>query len=134
MANEETIKNSLRDIIGDTIYYENVIEEEINKRDGNDTERAILIKILSYGKNIMAEREEKEKNRVRNAYEQEGCTVTVKENEEQGNANSIKSIESKIEENQKNGTEPRLRMTATHRLFPWNSADNPSQKSFVIIM
>ncbi len=105
LANEETIKNSLRDIIGDTIYYENVIEEEINKRDGNDTERAILIKILSYGKNIMAEREEKEKNRVRNAYEQEGCTVTVKENEEQGNANSIKSIESKIEENQKNGTE-----------------------------
>lgn len=105
LANEETIKNSLRDIIGDTIYYENVIEEEINKRDGNDTERAILIKILSYGKNIMAEREEKEKNRVRNAYEQDGCTVTVKENEEQGNANSIKSIESKIEENQKNGTE-----------------------------
>lgn len=105
LANEETIKNSLRDIIGDTIYYENVIEEEINKRDGNDTERAILIKILSYGKNIMAEREEKEKNRVRNAYEQEGCTVTVKENEEQGNANSIKSIESKIEENPKNGKE-----------------------------
>lgn len=105
LANEETIKKSLRQIIGDTIYYENVIEEEINKRGDNDTERAILIKILSYGKNIMAEREEMEKNRVRNAYEQTGCTVTFKEKEKQDNVNSIKSIESKIEENPKNGTE-----------------------------
>lgn len=105
LANEETIKNLLRDIIGDTIYYENVIEEEINKRDGNDTDRDILIKILAFGKSIMAEREEIEKNRVRNAYEQNGCTVTVKEKKEQDNANSIKSIESKIEENPKNGKE-----------------------------
>ena len=49
--------------------------------------------------------EEIEKNRVRNAYKQNGCTVTVKEKKEQDNANSIKSIESKIEENPKNGKE-----------------------------
>ena len=118
LANEKTIKNSLRDIIGDTIYYENVIEEEINKRDGNDTDRDILIKILAFGKSIMAEREEIEKNRVRNANEQNGFTVvTVNENKKHDNTNSeteenknhdnTNNINSETEEKPKTGTGPK---------------------------
>lgn len=75
LTNEDIVRESLREIIGDIIYYENVIEEEINKRDYNDPDRDVLVKILAFGKAIMTEREEKAKQQVINGCNQNGVSA-----------------------------------------------------------